>query len=299
MATPDLNLLLTLNVVLAEGSVVGAARRLQLSPSAMSRALSRVRETVGDPLLVKAGRGLVPTPRALELRDRVDQLVREAQVVLRPAAAPDLSKVVRSFTIRTSEGFVETFGPALVNQVTKAAPGIQLRFVTRQTRDTVGLRDASVDLETGVVDSTTSPELLQLPLFTDRLVGVVRAGHVLSRSRVTTARYAAAGHIGVSRKTVDTGWIDEALAPAGLRRTIVTTVSGFATAIAFARTSDLIATVPERHTSALRKGGHTFPLPFKLPPITVSMLWHPRMQADPVHKWLRGCVYDAATARLR
>lgn len=299
MSTPDLNLLLVLDVVLAESSVVRAAQRLQLSPSAMSRALARVRETVGDPILVKAGRGLVPTPRAIQIRDRVEQLVHEAQVLLRPAKAPDLRHVARSFTIRTSEGFVETFGPALIGRVNKAAPGVQLRFITRQTKDGSALRDASVDLETGVVDRMTSPEFLQLPLFTDRLVGVVRAGHDLSQGRVTTARYAGAAHIGVSRKTVDAGWIEEALAPAGLRRAVVTTVSGFATAIALARRSDLVATVPEQHTAALRKGAQTFALPFKLPSITVSMLWHPRMQADPVHKWLRGCVYDAAAGRKR
>src|SRR3954449_6446231 len=111
MATPDLNLLITLDAVLAEGSVARAAQRLRLSPSAMSRALARLRETTGDPLLVRAGRGLVPTPRALELRERVSQLVQETQAVLRPAETPNLGKLVRTFTLRTSEGFVENFGP--------------------------------------------------------------------------------------------------------------------------------------------------------------------------------------------
>ncbi|EYD75591.1 Transcriptional regulator, LysR family [Rubellimicrobium mesophilum DSM 19309] len=79
MARPDLNLLVTLDALLSEGSVAGAARRLRLSPSAMSRALARLREATGDPLLVRAGRGLVPTPRAVELRDRVGILVEEAE----------------------------------------------------------------------------------------------------------------------------------------------------------------------------------------------------------------------------
>lgn len=297
MTTPDLNLLVTLNAVLEEGSVVRAAERLRLSPSAMSRALGRVREAVGDPILVKAGRGMVPTPRAIELGDRVSQLVQEAVSVLQPATAPDLRRVTRSFTIRTSEGFVETFGSKLVAGVRTTAPGIQLRFITRHARDGAGLRDGSVDLETGVVDETTSPELLQMPLFIDHLVAVVRAGHPLSKARVTPARYAASGHIGVSRRTVDAGWIDEALAPSRLVRSVVTTVSGFAAAIALARASDLVATVPERHTAGLRKGTHSLRLPFTLPALTVSMLWHPRMHADPVHKWLRGCVSDTAGAK--
>src|SRR3954463_10361127 len=108
MSKPDLNLLVTLDVLLAEGSVARAARRLSLSPSAMSRALARLREATGDPLLVRAGRGLVPTPRALELRDTVGQLVHDAEVVLRPAQVLELKTLNRTFTLRTSEGFVET-----------------------------------------------------------------------------------------------------------------------------------------------------------------------------------------------
>jgi len=294
MARPDLNQLFVLNAVLTENSVVRAAQRLHLSPSAMSRALARVRDTVGDPLLVKAGRKLVPTPRATEMRDRVEQLIQDAQSLLLPARAPDLRRVVRTFTLRTSEGFVETFGPDLVRCVMKDAPGIRLRFVSRQTRDAAGLRDGSVDLETGVVDATTSPELRQLPLFTDRLVGVVRAGHQLRRARMTPANYAAAAHVGISRQTVDKGWIDDALAALGLERGVMTTVSGFATAIAVARGSDLVATVPERHTAALRADMYTFALPLKLPSIMVSMIWHPRMHSDPVHAWLRDCVFKIA-----
>lgn len=121
MSTPDFNLLITLDVLLAEGSVARAAKRLRLSPSAMSRALARLRETTGDPLLVRAGRGLVPTPRALELRERVSQLVQDAEAVLRPAEQPDLSQLSRTFTLRTSEGFVENFGADLIARVAEQA----------------------------------------------------------------------------------------------------------------------------------------------------------------------------------
>src|SRR5437588_9682381 len=100
MSRPDLNLLVTLDVLLAEGSVARAAERLRLSPSAMSRALARLRVATGDPLLVRAGRGLVPTPRAQELRDRVARLVEDAGAVLRPAETLDLGKLVRTFTLR-------------------------------------------------------------------------------------------------------------------------------------------------------------------------------------------------------
>src|SRR6202140_3429438 len=104
MSMPDLNLLITLDVLLAEGSVVRAAQRLRLSPSAMSRALARLRATTGDPLLVRAGRGLVSPPRALARRERVGQLVQDGAAVLRPAETLDLKRLVRTFTLRTSEG---------------------------------------------------------------------------------------------------------------------------------------------------------------------------------------------------
>jgi len=256
----------------------------------MSRALARLRETTGDPLLVRAGRGLVPTPRALELRERVGQIVEEAQAVLRPAERLELGTLVRTFTLRTSEGFVETFGPGLLARAAADAPGIRLRFLAKPDRDSTPLRDGDVDLETGVVGQALGPEVRAQGLFRDRFIGVVRTGHPLSEGEITPARYAAGRHILVSRRDRDGGPIDDALSQLGLKREIATVVGGFATALALARASDLIATVPERHTDALRAGMVAFALPFAAPDITVSLLWHPRMDADPAHRWLRDCV---------
>lgn len=297
MARPDLNLLVTLDVLLAEGNVARAAQRLRLSPSAMSRALARLRETTGDPLLVRAGRGLVPTPRALELREKVAQLVQDAEAVLRPTEAPDLKQLVRTFTIRTSEGFVENFGPGLMARVRKQAPGVRLCFVQKPDKGSAPLREGAVDLETGVVGEAMGPELRAQALFRDRFIGVVRAGHPLSKRKITPARYAAGQHIGVSRRGLAQGLIDEALGALGLEREIVTVVGGFSTALALARASDLIASVPERHTGVLREGMHSFALPFPLQEMSVSLLWHPRLQADPAHRWLRGLVVEVCAAQ--
>ena len=296
MLTPDLNLLVTLDVLLAEGSVTRAARRLRLSPSAMSRALARLREATGDPLLVRAGRGLVPTPRALELREKVGQLVQDGKAVLRPAEALNVKQLVRTFTLRTSEGFVENVGPDLIARVLKEAPAVRLRFVQKPDKTSGPLRDGLVDLETGVVEKTTAPELRVQSLFRDRLVGVVRMAHPLCKGKVTPVRYAAGRHISVSRDGLDKGPIDEVLKSLGLQREVATIVGGFATALALARASDLIASVPERHTESLRAGMHSFPLPVSTPEFTVSMLWHPRLDADPAHRWLRGCVRDICAA---
>lgn len=293
MSRPDLNLLVTLDVLLAEGSVARAARRLRLSPSAMSRALSRLRDAVGDPLLVRAGRDLVPTPRALELRESVARLVREAEATLRPVDSRDLKQLVRTFTIRTSEGFVENFGPNLLARVVADAPGVRLCFVQKPDKDSTPLRQGTVHLETGVVEQSTAPELRVQALFRDHYVGVVRKGHPLSKGRMTPARYASGSHITVSRQGFDKGPLDVALEALGQPRKVGVSVGGFAMALGLARASDLIATVPERHTGSLRTGMHSFPLPFGMPEFTVSLLWHPRWEADPVHRWLRNCVRDA------
>jgi DNA-binding transcriptional LysR family regulator len=281
-----------LDVLLAEGSVARAAQRLQLSPSAMSRALARVRKATGDPLLVRAGRGLTPTPRALELRGRVGQLVQDGEAVLRPAETLDLKQLIRTFTLRTRDGFVESFGPRLIARVGKEAPGVRLRFVQKLDKESGPLREGSVDLETGVVGTMIGPEVRTQALFRDRYIGVVRKGHPLSRGRVTIARYSASRHILVSRRGLGRGPVDEALAAVGLEREVVAIVGGFSSALALARSSDLVASVPERHTGTLRAGMHSFSLPVSIPEFTVSLLWHPRLDADLAHRWLRGCVRD-------
>jgi DNA-binding transcriptional LysR family regulator len=290
VTAPDLNLLATLDVLLAEGSVARAARRLRLSPSAMSRALARLREATGDPLLVRAGRGLVPTPRAIALRDRTGPLLDEVRAVLRPAERLDLARLARTFTLRTREGFVENFGPALLARIGAQAPGVRLSFLAKADRDSAALRDGAVDLETGVVGARTGPELRTQALFRDRFVAVVRPGHPLAASELTTAAYAGARHVRVGADGSDHGAVDTALYAVGIERDVAATVSGFAAALALARASGLVATVPERHTGMLRDGLVTFPLPFATPEIAISLLWHPRLDADPAHRWLRGCV---------
>jgi len=293
---PDLNLLITLDVLLSEGSVAGAARRLRLSPSAMSRALARLREVTGDPLLVRAGRGLVPTPRALELREQVGALVDGANAVLRPAARLDLATLERRFTLRTSEGFVETFVPRLLSRVRADAPGVTLQFIGKADKESAPLREGEVDIETGVVDAATAPELRTLPLFEDHWIGVVHARHPLAQGPVTAQRYAGAEHVVVLRRGLHSAEIDEAISTAGLQRRVATVVNGFSTALALARGTEFVATVPERHTAGLRQDMYSFALPITIAPFTVSMLWHPRQDGDLAHRWLRSCLRSACAS---
>jgi DNA-binding transcriptional LysR family regulator len=185
----------------------------------------------------------------------------------------------------------------LIARVGKDAPGVRLRFVPKLDKDSAPMRDGSVDLETGVVGKAMGPEVRTQALFRDRFIGVVRKRHALSKGKITPARYAAGKHVLVSRRGLEAGPIDEALKLLDLTREVVAIVGGFSSALALARDSDLIASVPERHTGNLRDGMHSFPLPVAMPELTVALLWHPRLDADPAHRWLRGCVRDVCAKR--
>ncbi|MBV8923933.1 MAG: LysR family transcriptional regulator [Bradyrhizobium sp.] len=294
MSAYDLNLLTSLHALLSEGSVAGAARRLHLSNSAMSRTLSRIRETFDDPILVRAGRSLVPTPRAIELRDRVSFLMDETQAILRNSSALDLSALERIFVIRANEGFIVEFGGALLRRLSGEAPRVGLRFAVKAEKDPRALREAQVDLDVGVLGET-GPEIRMQALLRDRFVGVTALGHPLAAGPITAERYAAQRHISVSRRGLAHGPIDEALRAKGLKREVAAVVPSFPGALALARQTDFVANVPERQTAAARAGLFTFPLPLPTEEVVVSMMWHPRLDADPAHRWLRSCVRSACT----
>jgi DNA-binding transcriptional LysR family regulator len=238
----------------------------------------------------------VPTPRAIEMRGKVRELVEEAHALLRPTDRLQLATLRRTFTLRASDGFAESFGPPLIERVRQEAPGVRLRFLRKLDKSSEGLRDGSVDFETGVVAGTSGPEVRAQALFADRYVGVVRSDHSFARGPVALADYAGASHVVAWRQGLDLGGVDEMLRDLGLARDIAATVDGFSAALALARGSDLVATVPERHTATLRQGMFTFPLPLDLATFTISLLWHPRLDGDPAHRWLRDCVREACRA---
>ena len=287
----DLNLLPALDALLSEGSVAGAARRLGLSASAMSRTLSRLRAATGDPLLVRAGRGLVPTPRAAELCERVQGLAQEVRAVLSPALSDlDVSTLNRTFTLRANEGFVETFAARLVGAVADVAPHVRLRFAPKPDKDVRPLREGLIDLEIGVL-GVSGPEVRVQALFRDHFIGAVRVGHALLTGALTPERYAACGHVVSSRRGRAHGPVDDALAALGLERKVSAVVPSFPAALAVAATSDLVSLITHSFFRA-EMSGHlrAFELPFETQPITVSQMWHPRMDADPGHRWLRDLV---------
>lgn len=308
MTEPDLNLLIALDVLIAEANVTRASRRLGLSPSAMSRTLTRLRATTGDPLLVRAGRQMVLTPYAEAIRESTQHTVSAAVAILRPSAIPpDLSRLDRTFTIRTNEGFVEAFGAALIAATAAKAPLVRLCFAAKEEKSAKHLREGLVDLEIGVLGEM-GPEIRLQALFRDRFVGAVRKGHPLldQKDNITVAKYASFDHVITSRHGLTTGPIDKALAESGFERRIATAVPGFPAAMAVMMASDLVALLPASflinrisHHENDNAAFCTFELPVKTPEITISQMWHPRLDADPVHCWLRQHVLEVCRQQMQ
>jgi DNA-binding transcriptional LysR family regulator len=291
----DLNLLFALNALLAEGSVAKAAERLGLSESAMSRSLARLRESTGDELLVRAGRAMVLTPHALALRERVGELLQASRAVLQPGdARMDPGALRQLFTLRANDGFIEAFAHRLVARAAQEAPGVRLRFAPKPDKDVRPLREGLLDLDVGVLGEA-GPEVRVQMLFRDRFVAVVRQGHpLLAEPEVTAERYAACDHVVTSRHGRTVGPVDDALAAMGLARNTAVVVPSFGTALSVAAATDMVALIPSAYFEHLRAQGtlRSFPLPVPTQQITVSQMWHPRLDRDPAHRWLRAMVLE-------
>jgi DNA-binding transcriptional LysR family regulator len=297
MKTYDLNLLRTLDALLDAGSVTGAAERLHLSVPATSHALARLREVIGDPLLVRAGRRLVPTPRAAALREPVAQLLAQAAALVQVPRANDLKTTERTFVVRAPDSFAIAYGGALGAALTAVMPLAQLRFVTETTGDAGALRDDRIDLDVGTF-RPRDPELEVIDLFHQPLVAVVRADHPLAARPATARRYAAQAHVDVQRREGAPSAVDDALAVLGLSRRVVVTVSHAGAAPIVAARGNFVATVTERMAQAMAPGFGLaiVPLPFLPRGEPVVMAWHPRRVADPAHVWLRQQVLAVISA---
>ncbi len=288
----DLNLLLSLDVLLREQSVSAAARRLGLSAPATSRILTRAREAFGDALLVRAGQRLVLTPRALELRAEISRVVQDAQRLVRADNPTRLRDVERTLNIRAIDLLAGVYAQPLSQALWSEAPGLTVCFLPQGNKDVADLREGTVDLELGVIGET-GPEIKVQQLFVDGFVGVVRRGHPLLEGKLSVKRYTQQAHVNVSGSGKRWSPLDDALHQAGHeRRKVVLIVNGYHAAISAVLFSDLVATVPghlARHLAGFLEVV-VFALPVRSVPLPISQAWHPRFDADPVHRWLRQCV---------
>jgi DNA-binding transcriptional LysR family regulator len=286
--TMDLNHLIDLDALLSEGSVAGAAKKLHLSAPAMSRRLAHLRHALGDPLFVLAGRRLVPTARALDLRERVQAAMEDVRGILAPPVV-DFSRLERTLTLRANDGFIGAWAPRLLARTLAEAPGVRLRFVPRTDTHMEQLRSGEIDLDLGVLHAP-APEIKSQLLMRVGFVGVVRAGHALQQlATVDVAAFTHWPHVTPSRRGRAHGSIDEALQAVGAQRQVVAVVPGFQTALAMVQASDCIAVMPEPFArwNAGADQFFIFALPVATQAVDIALSWHPRMHGDPVHCWLR------------
>ncbi|MBR7672749.1 LysR family transcriptional regulator [Streptomyces daliensis] len=285
----DLRLLVALDALLQTGSVTEAAKRLQLSPSAMSRTLHRIRHTLGDPILARAGRGMVVTPKGVELRERVHVLVREAQVLLSAGDEEDVLSVGRNFALIVDDGYAGVLAPHL------ASPGRAqaFHFLSEGQGDGKALSEGTADLKIGRIYSS-SPELHVENLAYSRFVGVAALGHDFLHDSVDVERFAHASHIDILRNDGVASTVEAALAEHDLRRAVVVTTPQYTSALSMIGRTDLVAVVPEIlvGSGSLMAGLGSFELPVPIAPLAIRMAWHPRSDSDPAHTWLRSRIRD-------
>jgi len=294
----DLNLLIALDALLTEGSVTAAAERMNVSVPTMSRTLMRIRTMIGDPILVRAGRGLVPTPRAVALRKGTRDIVQQARALLCQDEDFDLRTHERTFTIRADDGFISSFGPVLLRRMMEAAPLVNLRFRAQGQQDVEALREGRIDLDVGVI-ADIGPEIVRQALFRDRFVAAFRVGHPLEAAdTITPELFCQYQHVTVSRRGRTSGPVDDMLLAQGLARRVTVVAPTFTEALWIARETDLVATVAERLTQTARFGMRTRELPVATLPVVISQAWHPRVGSDPANRAIRALIKAACETSI-
>lgn len=293
MDASDLGLLLTLNALLQEASVSGAAKRLALSTSAVSHALARLRDRLNDPLLVRAGGRMVLTPRAEVLLPQVRDLVHAAERLFEPPETFDPRQLKRTFTINVTDYLLVLYGDRLEEILQTQAPHLVLRILPSSADEGELLRRGESDLTIGAYRDL-EPELRTRPLLRDRLVCAVRVGHPVLGETMTPERFVQLGHVQVCLRGRPGGYLDELLEARGLSRRIVRAVPQFQMAIAITARSDFMLTTSERMIQSLgsKYGLVTIDPPFPLPAFTLKMVWHPRYDGDSAHAWFRERLID-------
>lgn len=294
----DLNLLTALDALLEEGSVAGAAARLHVTAPAMSRSLGRIRKVTGDQILVRTGRSMVPTTRALAMRAQVHALVQQAHQLMSARQELDLAGLERVFTVRWHDALMAACGMALIATVHRQAPGVQLRFPAEPGADTPELRRGEVDLESSS-SRPTLPDIRHRLLGRDQLVVAVRPGHPLAEGPLSLERYVAADHLTVSRRGRLRDQIDDALgARGGDARRIIAAAPTTDFALRLALGTDLLVTLPDAVTRPARDqlGLLTLPLPLPMPDVPLYLLWHQRFDDDRAHTWLRETAAETVRA---
>ena len=290
----DLNLLVSLDAILATRSVTAAARRVGLSKPAMSHALGRIRALVGDEVLVRSGKHWVLTERARAMAAPLAAVLAEARALVSPERPFEPAELAREFRIHTTDHVLAILGVPIGRAASREAPRAGLRFLPVIPDDVSSLRD-DVDLGIGVFPDLP-PEFRKQTLFEDRFCCVVRRDHPHVRGRLTLKQYASMHHVLVAPRGRAGGTADAALAALGEQRRVTRAVPYFLAALHLVGESDCVATISVRlaRAHAERFGLEIVRPPLELPAYAIDQIWHPRVEADPAHAWLRRLIAGLA-----
>lgn len=299
----DLNLLYALDALSRTGSVKAAADLLNLSAPAMSHTLARLRETTGDPLLVRAGRKLVPTPRALSMIEVTRELVAQAQAVLAPAM--DDRKWLtasREFVVIAPDELSIAHGVRLLNAIRSRMPNASLTLLPTADAEFDRMRQGTVDVEVRP-SGKLAPEIKMEVLSEQQMVVAMRRSHELAAQKMTLPRYVKARHVCLSSGNGLDDMVERVLSEARVSRASVLRVATPYAALAAAAQSDLIATAPRSLVESVAESLGLVPVafPFKTERLRIIQVWHPRLDLDQQHIWLRTCiksVFGKGTANL-
>jgi DNA-binding transcriptional LysR family regulator len=305
--TLDLNLLRVFDQVMAERNLTRAARNLAMTQPAVSNALNRLRDALGDRLVTRSGYGVEPTPRALALWPSVSDALRQLESSITPGEFV-AAEATTAFTLAMADATAAELMPGLVEIMEREAPGVSMRCVPLTTRDPRRrLDEGQMDIAVGFFPAVLADLTAQAQaggaagfahqrLYDGEYVCVMRRDHPLSRGPFTLDRFCKARHMLVSFSGRPYGFIDEALASLGRTRRVVLTVNQFFTAGRVVATSDLLTVLPRHFIDVTGRADELVQrdLPFDVPPVHVDALWHRRQGQRSDHAWLRLALAAAA-----
>ncbi|HVR61302.1 MAG TPA: LysR family transcriptional regulator [Polyangia bacterium] len=297
LANFNLNLLLALDGLLSERSVSAAAKRVRVTPSAMSHSLAELRDRLGDPLLVRAGRGMVLTPRAEALVGPLHTVLKDVERLLRGGAAFDPGTATRRFVIAAPDFLATLLLPPLLAAAAREAPGTSIEIVPSARRGNAWLLETGdADLALGaIVDD--APGIRRADLYTEGFACAARVGHPTIRGALDLDLYVATPHLLITLGDDATPtWVDQALARLDKERRVAARVRYFMAAPLVVAKSDLLLTGP---SMLIRTFAELMPLqvlrpPIELPSYPEEAYWHERFDDDPAHAWLRKLVKTIA-----
>ncbi len=290
----DLNLLVIFDAMARLRSVLRTAEAVGLSQPAASAALARLRALFDDPLFVRAGAEMRPTPRALELAPAVHRVVEAINTEILQQAGFDPARSERSFTILTPDIGEIAFLPGVLRRLRGEAPQVQLRTLSLPRQAAAeALETGAADLAVGFFPDLQKAGYFQQGLFKTSYTCITCARHPRAGARMGLKEFLAASHV-VVRPEGREHLLDHVLETKAQHRRIVLELSHFMSLLVILPGSDLVATVPDDIATAV--GRHIalsrITLPFKPPVIHVQQYWHRRMQRDAAHMWLRGVFHD-------